>query len=81
MSGRLQQRPARPSERCTCGRPAVLVFLGAACGDTGYCGIPDGGLTGICPFCGQHRDSHPGGSGRCPQYRLNPEATGCGDAS
>jgi len=33
-------RPARPGERCKCGRPAVAVFL-AEHGDVPWCGIPD----------------------------------------
>ncbi len=32
-----------PGERCTCGRPAVTVFLTEKFGRVGYCGIADGG--------------------------------------
>jgi hypothetical protein len=61
------ERPAEPGERCTCGRQAVVVYLGSVFGPTGYCGILDGGnRAGPCPFCGgpRHRE------GRCPHYRL-----------
>jgi hypothetical protein len=37
------QRPAEEGENCTCGRPAVLVYITAEHGEVGYCGIPDGG--------------------------------------
>lgn len=67
------QRPARAGERCTCGRAAVVVFTGGPFGDTGYCGIPDGGArTEPCPFCGRPRGSH--AFARCPRYQLNPQA-------
>jgi hypothetical protein len=60
------ERPAEPGELCTCGRQAVVVFLGSVFGETGYCGRADGGdRTGPCPFCGQGRHD-----GRCPDYRL-----------
>lgn len=36
------ERPARPGELCTCGRPARVVFR-ASRGEVPYCGIPDGG--------------------------------------
>jgi hypothetical protein len=63
------ERPAAPGERCTCGRQAIVVYLGSAFGPTGYCGIADGGdHTGPCPFCGGPR--HPEWEGRCPNYRL-----------
>ena len=63
------QRPAAPGELCTCGRQAIVVYLGSVFGPTGYCGIPDGGnRTGPCPFCGGPRHTEP--EGRCPDYRL-----------
>ena len=65
------QRAARPGELCTCGRPAVQVFITDHFGEVGYCGLPDGGASfGPCPFCGG--DRHEGG--RCPEYRLVPGA-------
>jgi hypothetical protein len=66
------ERPAEPGERCTCGRQAVVVYLGSSFGPTGYCGIADGGdRTGPCPFCGGPRhETAWGESGRCPDYRL-----------
>jgi hypothetical protein len=67
----VSQRPAEPGEVCTCGRPARVVFLGGRYGDTGWCGLPDGGdRSGPCPLCGQPRHQ-----GRCPQYQLKPDGT------
>jgi hypothetical protein len=61
------ERPAMPGERCTCGRQAVVVYLGSTFGPIGYCGIADGGdHAGPCPFCGGPRHQ----SSRCPDYRL-----------
>ena len=37
------ERPARPGEKCKCGRPAVIVYITERFGEVGYCGIPDGG--------------------------------------
>jgi hypothetical protein len=63
------ERPAAPGELCTCGRQAIVIYLGSVFGPTGYCGIPDGGdRTGPCPFCGGPRHSE--WEGRCPNYRL-----------
>ena len=63
------ERPAAPGELCTCGRQAVVVYLGGVLGPTGYCGVPDGGdRHGPCPFCGGPRHTEP--EGRCPDYRL-----------
>ena len=60
------ERPAEPGELCTCGRQAVVIYLGGRWGPTGWCGIRDGGdRSGSCPFCGGDRHE-----GRCPQYRL-----------
>jgi hypothetical protein len=65
-------RPAVPGERCTCGRQAVVIYLGSVFGPTGYCGIADGGdQSGPCPFCGGPRhETAWGDPGRCPDYRL-----------
>jgi hypothetical protein len=64
-----RERPAALGELCTCGRQAIVVYLGSVFGPTGYCGIADGGdRTGPCPFCGGRR--HTGSEGRCPDYRL-----------
>jgi hypothetical protein len=69
LEARPTERPAAPGELCTCGRQAIVVYLGSRFGPTGYCGIPDGGdRTGPCPFCGGPRHAEP--SGRCPAYRL-----------
>jgi hypothetical protein len=68
------QRPAEPGELCTCGRTAIVVYHCDLFGETGYCGIADGGQrTGPCPFCGGPR--HGEDVGRCPQYRLRPDPT------
>ncbi len=66
----LSQRYANKGELCTCGRQAVVVYLGGTFGPTGDCGIRDGGdHTGPCPFCGGPRHQS-----RCPQYRLRLDA-------
>jgi hypothetical protein len=71
------ERPAEQGELCTCGRQALVVYLGGVFGPTGYCGIGDSGdQAGPCPFCGGARHE-----GRCPDYRLRLEgAPGGGDA-
>ena len=62
----ISERRAEPGELCTCGRQAIVVYLGGVFGPTGDCGIRDGGdRTGPCPFCGEPRHQ-----GRCPHYRL-----------
>lgn len=64
-------RPAAPGEVCTCGRPAREVLFNEKFGETGYCGLSDGGREGPCPSC--HRvERH---VGRCPEYRVRPGAT------
>jgi hypothetical protein len=66
------ERPAESGERCTCGRQALVVYLGGSWGPTGDCGIRDGGeQAGPCPFCGGPRHGEP--EGRCPSYRLRLE--------
>jgi hypothetical protein len=68
------QRPARKGEFCTCGRPAAVVFLGGAKGDTGWCGRSDGGEKHErCPFCG----AGPACAGRCEEYRVYVECEVC----
>ena len=68
------QRPAEPGERCTCGRPAVIVYLTER-RDVGYCGRSDGGARTVpCPFCGEetaHRSPW-GDPAVCPAYRVRP---------
>lgn len=60
-------RPARPGERCTCGRQAIQVFVTKA-GEVGYCGIPDrGDQSARCPFCGGERHEF----APCPEYRVS----------
>jgi hypothetical protein len=67
--GSSSERPAAPGELCTCGRQAVVVYLGSVFGPPGYCGLADGSdNSGPCPFCGGPR--HPEWVGRCPDYRL-----------
>jgi hypothetical protein len=67
------ERRAEPGELCTCGRQAIVVYLGCAFRPTGDCGIRDGGdQTGLCPFCGGPR--HGELEGRCPRYRLRLDA-------
>jgi hypothetical protein len=66
------ERPAEAGEVCTCGRPARVVFVGGAFGDTGWCGRSDGGADRgkPCPWCESVAEFH----GRCPRYRVRPEA-------
>jgi hypothetical protein len=67
---KISERPAEQGELCTCGRQAIVVYLGTAFGETGDCGIRDGGdRTGPCPFCGSGRHED-----RCPDYRLRLNA-------
>lgn len=40
---REQDDAPRPGELCSCGRPAVTVYITEEFGRVGYCGIPDGG--------------------------------------
>lgn len=61
------ERPARPGELCTCGRPARVVYLTEKWGPVGWCGLSDGGRKGQCTFCGV-RKGH-GELERCPAYR------------
>jgi hypothetical protein len=64
------ERLAQAGELCTCGRQAVVVFRSDVFGETGWCGINDGGRSyGPCPFCGGPRHT----DGRCPDYRLRLE--------
>ncbi len=63
-------RQALPGERCTCGRPAVEVFIHGDGRETGYCGQSDGGRKGPCPWCGSTKVHIE----RCPQYRIREEA-------
>jgi hypothetical protein len=74
VAGGATERPAEPGEVCTCGRPAVTVFLVGRYGPVGYCGRSDGGeRSGPCPFCGGARHRPP--ASRCPEYRLRPAAS------
>jgi hypothetical protein len=69
------QRLAERGELCTCGRPAVIVYLTGR-GPFGYCGQPDGGArTRPCPWCGvaRHRTAW-GEPTRCPDYALRAPA-------
>lgn len=60
------QRRAEEGELCTCGRPAITVYISDEWGETGYCGVSDGGQPGPCVFCGAARPH----DGRCPEYRI-----------
>ena len=62
-------RRAVEGEYCTCGRPAVEVFITERWGETGSCGLSDGGRRGPCRWCGSTEPSH----GRCPEYRIRPQ--------
>jgi hypothetical protein len=59
-------RAACPNEVCTCGCPAVKVFVRPSGQETGYCGFPDrSGTAGPCPLCGFARHAGP-----CPEYQV-----------
>jgi hypothetical protein len=76
------QRPAEPGELCTCGRPAITIYLGTVFGDSGDCGIRDGGSRqGPCPFCGDPRSVREAHGGRCPDYRLRPDRGSAGSGA
>jgi hypothetical protein len=64
------QRPGETGERCTCGRPAVIVFVTDVWGEVGWCGRSDGGRGGPCVSCGA-TSGHP--EVPCPAYRLRPD--------
>jgi hypothetical protein len=66
----MAERPAVAGEYCTCGRPAVTVFITDGVGEVGACLISDGGRGGPwpCVFCGGTEDH--GRGERCPAYRL-----------
>lgn len=72
MSEYQRTRNAQPGDLCTCGRPAVEVFVYDD-RESGYCGLEDGGgRVAPCPFCGAP-EAHlykP-----CPQYTVNPGAS------
>jgi len=36
----IDARSPEPGEVCTCGRPAIIVYLTENFGPVGYCGIP-----------------------------------------
>jgi hypothetical protein len=43
---------AGPDDRCSCGRPAIIVYLTEQFGRVGYCGIPN-----AKPLSGQRDDT------------------------
>jgi hypothetical protein len=70
------ERPACEGDRCTCGRPARVVFVSEKWGEVGWCGVSDGGAKGRCLFCG---DAAGHKSLRCPDYRLRLNSRTAGD--
>lgn len=69
------ERPAAPGERCTCGRPAILVYTTDDYGPIGFCGISDGGAKGPCYPLIHHPlglNSHHPDDPVCPHYKLLP---------
>jgi hypothetical protein len=71
VTEQITERPAEPGELCTCGRPAVVVYLGSEWGAVGACLIQDGGsCLGPCSWCGDPRSPRDAHGGRCPDYRL-----------
>jgi len=65
MDATSTERRAEPGEVCTCGRPAVTVYVSPDGTETGYCGAP-APAPGPCLWCGDRHE------GRCPQYRIRP---------
>lgn len=63
------ERGALPGERCTCGRPAVVVLASARWSDVGWCGQGDGGRQEPRSFCGTDV-GHDGR--RCLSYTRRP---------
>ena len=67
-------RRAEPGEMCTCGQPAVKVYLTGRYGPVGHCGKPDSDARVVpCPWCGNatpHLTSW-GAPTRCPNYTLH----------
>lgn len=73
------QRPAVAGELCTCGRPAMVIYVSRPDDPVGHCGLENGGRpeNGWCPFCeNELRHDSAGVDGpipqgeRCPRYRL-----------
>jgi len=74
------ERRAEPGELCTCGRQAIVVYLGGAFGPTGDCGIRDGGdqTARACSAAGHATASSRAaarvtGSASTPTVRPTPE--------
>lgn len=66
------ERPGQPGEKCTCGRPAVLIYRTESFGEVGDCGIRDGGGQPLwpCPWCGAGPHVNElGRAGKCPEYQ------------
>jgi len=66
------ERPAEPGETCTCGEPAVVVFVTERWGDVGYCGVP---RVAPEPECDDEPTSADCRGGRHPM--LEPGAAAC----
>lgn len=69
------ERPAVAGELCTCGRPAVVVYLLDNGDELGYCGVADGGGDRVpCVFCGDGPHlSELGEPIKCPSYTVRPD--------
>lgn len=70
-------RRAEPGELCTCGRPAVDVFITEDLDEVGYCGQEGSRQFPVlpCPWCGAtepHREPL-GDRGKCPDYQVRPK--------
>jgi hypothetical protein len=73
------QRPAAPGEVCTCGRPAVIVYVTEQFGEVGHCGIEGAAFRPVlpCPWCSS-REAHTepwGDPARCPDYAIRPSGS------
>lgn len=66
MTAPQTERPARDGETCTCGAPAVTVYITERFGEVGYCGVPGAGheqqQAPEHPDWCVHHDANPGHS-------------------
>lgn len=66
------ERPAVDGEFCTCGRPAVRVYLTEKWGGIGDCDVHPARPVVPCRFCGGKKKHEPGV--KCPRYSLRADA-------
>jgi hypothetical protein len=69
----MTERPAKLGERCTCGRPAVVVLMTERFGEVGACLIDDRGRFAPWPCIFRGGSEHHDRGDRCPAYRVRLE--------